>query len=146
MESFRMLRNHKRGGKGLGPWAGPGQGLGPRPRPPLLWFLSILRLSMGLQHTYYGSQAANPQKLPWWLSGTLLSTIVHYCQLLRHYCATIVHYCPLLHHYCPLLRHYCATIVTLLSTIVHYCVTIVRYCATIGHYCATIGHYCAFSC
>ena len=61
MESLRMLRNHKRGGKGLGPWAGPGPVPGPRPWPPLLWLLSILRLSLGLQHMNHGFRAANLQ-------------------------------------------------------------------------------------
>ena len=58
-----MLRNHKRGGKGLGLWAGPGQGPGPRPGPPLVWFLSILRLSLGLQNMNYGSQASSLENL-----------------------------------------------------------------------------------
>ena len=52
--SLRIPRNHKRGGQGLGPWAGPGQGPGTPARPPLLWFLEILRLPLGLQRMNMG--------------------------------------------------------------------------------------------
>ena len=45
--SLRISRNHKRGGRAgvPGPWPGPAHG--PRPWPPLLWFLGILRLPLG---------------------------------------------------------------------------------------------------
>ena len=62
-ESLRMLRNHKRVSRGLGPGTWPGPAHRPRPLPPLLWFLSILRLSLGLQYMNYGSQAANSENL-----------------------------------------------------------------------------------
>ena len=52
--SLRIPRNHKRGGQGLGPWAGPGQGPGTPARPPLLWFLEILRLPLGFQRMNMG--------------------------------------------------------------------------------------------
>jgi hypothetical protein len=52
MGGLRTSRNRKRGGQGLGRWAGPGQGPGNRARPPLLNFLEILRLPMDLQRMH----------------------------------------------------------------------------------------------
>ena len=52
--SLRIPSNQKRGGQGLGPWAGLGQGPGTRGRPPLLLLLKIPRLPLGLQHMNMG--------------------------------------------------------------------------------------------
>ena len=66
--SLRIPRNHKRGGQGLGPGAGPGQGPGTPARPPLLWFLEILRLLLGLQHMNMGPKLLIRKTFPWWIS------------------------------------------------------------------------------
>ena len=56
MGSLRISRNHKTGGQGLGPWAGPGQGPRTQARAPLEKFLEILRLPMDLQRMHMGSK------------------------------------------------------------------------------------------
>ena len=74
--SLRIPRNHKRGGQGLGPGAGPGQGPGTPARPPLLWFLEILRLPLGLQHMNMGPKLAISTTFPWW--AFLLKSLCRY--------------------------------------------------------------------
>ena len=62
--SLSIPRHHNRGGKGLGPWAGLGQGRDPGPRPLLLWFLGILTLPLGLQHMNMGPKQLIYKKNP----------------------------------------------------------------------------------
>ena len=65
--SLRISRNHKRGGRAgvPGPWPGPAHG--PRPWPPLLWFLGILRLPLGLQRMNMGPKLLISKSFPWWI-------------------------------------------------------------------------------
>ena len=65
--SLRIPRNHKRGGQGLGPWAGLGQGPGTRAWPPLVWSLEILRLPPGLQLSTMGPKLLLCPTFLWWI-------------------------------------------------------------------------------
>ena len=64
--TLRIFRNHRRGGRARVRrlWNEPAPG--PRPWTPLLWFLVILRLPLGLQHMNMGPKLLIWNTSPWW--------------------------------------------------------------------------------
>ena len=54
--SLRISGSHKRGSRARVPRPWPGPAPVPRPWPPLLWFLGLLSLPLGLQHMNMGPE------------------------------------------------------------------------------------------